>query len=274
MKMIVITCFTFILLLYTANAIDVESATGYLAVPIDGNVIIFYHSSTSSLLLYSTHVLDASVAEQIRKLSSGLRIHSPHVDPAGFAFSEKLESISRETKRLSVNEEDWTSFLRVADGALGSIQSVLQRIRELVIKTANGIYTNEIRDIIQGEINLLIQEIDRISKHTEFNTRPVIPDISSTSIGIDRVDVVNDLWNSAGYVDHALGQITKKRALTGAAENRAYIKIDGLNYYFLNTFISQSRVRNADIFWESAVMNENFVMLEVNFTIMNAILTD
>jgi len=274
MKKIGITFLATIILLSIASAADAESPNGYLAIPVNGNVVIFSPGSTSSILLFYSHILEASVEEQIRKVTTGLRIYSPHVDPAGFAVSEKLESIAREAKRLSMNEENWMNFLLVADGALESMQSVLQRIRELAIQAANGIYTDEIRDIIQGEINLLIQEIDRISKHTEFNTRPVIPDVSSAAIGIDRVDVVNDLWNSINYVDDALSLINKKRSLIGAKENRAYIKIDGLDHYFFNILMSQSRIRDADIFWESAVMNKNFIVLEINFKIMNAILTE
>ncbi|MBA7702794.1 hypothetical protein ES703_111568 [subsurface metagenome] len=265
MNRIVITCLALIILLSMANAINAESRNGYLAIPMDGNVIIFSPSSTPSILLFNSHILDAGVAEQIRKLASGLRIHSPHVDPAGFTVSEKLESIAREAKRLSINEGNRTSFLRVADGALESIQSVLQRMRELVIQAASGIYTDDIRDIIQGEINLLIQEIDRISMHTEFNTHPVIPDMSSAAIGIDCVDVVNDLWNSASYVDEALHLINKKRALIGAEENRSYIKIDGLNYYFFNIMMSQSRIRDADIFCEYLEQTGDYAFLNEKF---------
>ena len=274
MKTISIIFFALILFLGTAGAFCADPGNGYLTIPLDGNIVIFSPGSTSTTILLSASIFEAGVTEQIRKLASGLRIYSPHVDPAGFAVSEKLESIAREAKRLSINEEDRVSFLKVADNALGSIQSVLQRIRELAIKASGGIYTEDIREIIQSEINLLIQEIDRISRNTEFNTLAVIPDVSAASIGIDRVDVVNDLWNSIYYVDQALSKINRKRALKGAEENRAYIRIEGLNHYFFNILTSQSLIRDADIAWESAVMDKNFIMLKMNMNILDKILVE
>ncbi len=272
MKNIGFVIFMVVILFTSASSIAEDVAIGYLAVPLEGNILLFSPRINTQLFMFYSYILDEGVSEQIRKIASGLRIYSPSVDPAGFALSEKLESIKREAKRLSINEEDWMSFLQVADGALGSIHSLIQRTRELCIQATGIIYTEETRTIIQDEIHGLIQEIDRVSRHAEFNRRPVIPDMGTRALGIDRVNVVDDLWNSVAYVDEAIIRITRKRALIGAEQSRAYMKIDGLHHYFFNILSSQSKIRDADIFWETAVLDRNFIIFQVNLHIMDGLL--
>lgn len=272
MKLTVITVFIIIIVLCAAISIADDTVKGYLAVPLAGNIVLLSPRAPTQLFLFYSNVLDKGVAEQIRKVASGLRIYSPSVDPAGFALSEKLETIKREAKRLSINEEDWISYLQVADSALGSIQSLLQRIRELSLQSADIIYTVETRAIIQDEIHGLVQEIDRVSSQTEFNRRLVIPDMSANDLGVDRVNVVHDLWNSVAYVDEALLRITRKRALIGAQQSRAYMKIDELHYFFFNILSSQSKICDADILWETAVLDKNFIVFRVNLHMIDELL--
>lgn len=107
------------------------------------------------------------------KLASGYRINRGADDAAGLAISEKMRRQIRGLKKGTENIMDGISLLQVADGALQEVHHILQRMNELVVKAANGTYTNSDRSAIQREIDALSTEIDRIGQTTEFNTRKV-----------------------------------------------------------------------------------------------------
>jgi flagellin len=103
------------------------------------------------------------------KLSSGLRIFRAGDDASGLAVSEKLRSQIRGLNQAEMNAENGISFIQVAEGYLQESQDVLQRIRELSVEASNGIYSDEDRMQIQVEISQLIDEIDRVASHAQFN---------------------------------------------------------------------------------------------------------
>lgn len=109
-----------------------------------------------------------------RRLSSGYRITMAADDAAGLAISEKMRAQIRGLKRASENAQDGISLLQVADGALGEVQAMLHRMRELCVQGASDINTEEDRDAIQAEINELTEEIDHVSKATEFNKKTLL----------------------------------------------------------------------------------------------------
>jgi flagellin len=103
------------------------------------------------------------------KLSSGMRIVRAGDDASGLAVSEKLRSQIRGLNQAEKNAENGISFIQVAEGYLQESQDVLQRIRELAVQASNGIYSDEDRMQIQVEISQLIDEIDRVASHAQFN---------------------------------------------------------------------------------------------------------
>ena len=105
----------------------------------------------------------------IRKLSSGMRITRASDDPAGLAVSEKMRAQIRGLNQVSRNAQDGISMIQTAGGWLTSTQDILQRMRELAVQSANGIYTNEDRMQISTEIQQLVDEVDRISSQAQFN---------------------------------------------------------------------------------------------------------
>lgn len=107
--------------------------------------------------------------ENIEKLSSGKRINQAGDDPSGLAVSEKMRSQIKGLRRAEQNVEDGISFIQTAEGYLGETQAILQRLRELAIQASNGIYTDEDRVMIQVEVSQLVDEIDRIASHAQFN---------------------------------------------------------------------------------------------------------
>ncbi|MEK6794853.1 MAG: flagellin [Spirochaetota bacterium] len=109
------------------------------------------------------------VNKSANALSSGMRINRAGDDASGLAVSEKLRSQIRGLNQAVRNTEDGISFIQTAEGYLQESQDVLQRIRELAIQGSNGIYTAEDRMQIQVEVSQLVDEIDRVASHAQFN---------------------------------------------------------------------------------------------------------
>jgi len=109
------------------------------------------------------------VNKDIEKLSSGMKINRAGDDASGLAVSEKMRSQIRGLRRAEFNVEDGISFIQTAEGYLQETQDILQRLRELAIQASNGLYSTDDRVMIQVEISQLIDEIDRIASHAQFN---------------------------------------------------------------------------------------------------------
>jgi len=107
--------------------------------------------------------------KDMEKLSSGLRITRAGDDASGLAVSEKMRSQIRGLHRAEMNAQDGISFIQTTEGYLQESQDILQRLRELSVQAANGIYSDEDRMQIQVEISSLVDEVDRIASHAQFN---------------------------------------------------------------------------------------------------------
>lgn len=117
---------------------------------------------------------DLNVSKNMTKLSSGLRITKAADDASGLAVSEKMRSQIRGLNQASKNIENGISFIQTTEGYLAETQDILQRLRELSVQSANGIYTNEDRMQIQVEVSQLVDEIDRIASHAQFNNMELL----------------------------------------------------------------------------------------------------
>ncbi|HAW85804.1 MAG: flagellin [Spirochaetes bacterium GWD1_61_31] len=105
----------------------------------------------------------------MERLSSGMRINRAGDDASGLAVSEKMRSQIRGLNQASTNASNGISFIQTTEGYLQGTQDILQRIRELSVQASNGIYTAEDRMQIQVEVSQLVDEIDRIASHAQFN---------------------------------------------------------------------------------------------------------
>ena len=110
-----------------------------------------------------------NINKDIEKLASGERINRAGDDASGLAVSEKMRSQINGMRRAARNAEDAISFIQTTEGYLQEIQDILQRVRELAVQSSNGIYTDEDRMQIQVEVSQLIDEIDRVASHAQFN---------------------------------------------------------------------------------------------------------
>jgi len=107
----------------------------------------------------------------MEKLSSGVRINRAGDDASGLAVSEKMRSQIRGLERASKNAQDGISFIQTTEGYLAESQDIVQRLRELAVQSSNGVYTAEDRMQIQVEVSQLVDEMDRIASHAQFNGR-------------------------------------------------------------------------------------------------------
>jgi flagellin len=120
-------------------------------------------------------------SKSMEKLSSGLRINRAGDDAAGLAISEKMRGQIRGLDQASRNAQDGISLIQTTEGALNETHSILQRMRELAVQSANDTNTDTDRTELQKEVNELSAEITRIGNNTEFNTKKLLDgDFSGT----------------------------------------------------------------------------------------------
>ena len=156
--------------------------------------------NTHRLLNINTNGLQSS----LEKLSSGKRINRASDDAAGLAISQKMDGQIRGLRQASRNSLDGVSLIQTAEGALNEVHAMLQRMRELSVQGANGVYTEKDLEAIANEMKELTTQIDKIGEDTEFNGLPLLK----------------------GNLNPATGTpVTNLRLQIGANENQ-YIEID------------------------------------------------
>lgn len=128
------------------------------------------------------------LTQSFERLATGLRINNPGVDPAGFQVAEDLRMDARLASVAIRNANDGLSLTAIAESSMAEIGSILTRMAELAEQSANSVYTNDQRSILQLEFDLLGSEIQRIVDVTKFNDRELISDNANDitlQVGID-----------------------------------------------------------------------------------------
>lgn len=225
----------------------------------------------------------ANVLKTSKELSSGMRINSAADDASGLAVSEKMRSQIRGLNQASRNVMNGVSMLQTAEGYMQSTTDILQRIRELAVQSANGIYSDEDRAMLQTEVEQLVSEVDRISQTAEFNGMTLLSgrfaedgiklqvgantdqnftvklgNMSATALGLrvagqDGTEQSISLSDpesanmALATVDEALKVVNKNRADVGASMNRMEMAQKGINIASENIAASESRIRDADM---------------------------
>lgn len=122
------------------------------------------------------------MTKTMERLSTGLKINSAEDNPAGVAISNKMRAQIDALDKAGDNSTDAISVMEIADGALNEVTSIIQRMRELSVQAASGVYTFDDKQAIQSEIAQLRDEVDRVSSNTEFNTKELLDGSSDTRI--------------------------------------------------------------------------------------------
>ncbi|MDR2070537.1 MAG: flagellin [Treponema sp.] len=145
--------------------------------------MIINHNLSAMFADRSLKVTQSYVDKNMEKLSSGLRINRASDDASGLAVSEKMRSQIRGLNQASLNAQNGISFLQTTEGYLQESEDIVQRLRELAVLSSNGIYTAEDRMYVQIEVSALIDEIDRIASHAQFNGMNVMTGRFSRPVG-------------------------------------------------------------------------------------------
>ena len=261
--------------------------------------MIINHNMSS---LYTDRVLNISndsIMKNMEKLSSGERINRAGDDASGLAVSEKMRSQIRGLNQASKNITNAVSFIQTTEGYLGETTDILQRVRELAVQSANGIYSDEDRMQIQVEVSQLVAEVDRIASVAQFNgmnmltgrfalegpnvmqfqvganmdqnTRVYIGTMTAQALGLkgaqggDEQIAISDPEQAnmvLGTVDEALKVVNKQRADLGAYQNRFEMAAKGVNIAAENTQASESRIRDTDMASEMVEFTKNQILTQ------------
>ncbi|MDR2193204.1 MAG: flagellin [Treponema sp.] len=256
--------------------------------------MIINHNLSAQFADRSLGVTQTNINKNIEKLSSGLRINRAGDDASGLAVSEKLRSQIRGLNRASANAQDGISFIQTTEGYLQETQDIVQRLRELAVQSANGIYTADDREQIQVEVSQLVDEVNRIASHAQFNglnmltgryaeggaealqlhiganmdqrEQVFIKDMSASALGIGgdqgpiSLQSADDANTAIGTLDLALKSISKQRADLGGYQNRLEHAIRGIDIGAENLQASESRIRDTNIAAETVSYTKNQIL--------------
>ena len=151
---------------------------------------------------------NSQVGKALEKLSSGYRINRAGDDASGLAISEKMKAQIKGLDTASLNSQDGISLVQTAEGALTEVHNMLNRMTELATRSANGINEDSNRASLQKEVAKLQEEIDRISKSTNFNNLKLLDGSQSYAgnaalIGAGTANGVQNLSVEGGNLDAA-----------------------------------------------------------------------
>lgn len=236
------------------------------------------------------------------KLSSGQQINSAKDGAAELAISEAMRSQIRGLNRASKNIGDGISFIQVAEGYLQETTDVLQRIRELAVQSANGIWDDSSRMQIQVEVSQLVAEVDRIASSAQFNgmnlltgrfskdsatvmqfqiganvdqnIRAYIGTMTATALGLKgiqgeaentiSINSPDEANQTVSVIDEALRNVNKQRADLGAYQNRMEMAQKGINVASENTQAAESRIRDTDMANEMVNFTKNQILAQAS----------
>ncbi|MBQ5491350.1 MAG: flagellin [Treponema sp.] len=263
--------------------------------------MVINHNMSSMYANRTLNISNDQLMGSIEKLSSGEKINRAGDDASGLAVSEKMRSQVRGLNQANRNIQNGVSFIQTTEGYLQETQDILQRIRELSVQSANGIYTDEDRMQIQVEVSQLVSEVDRIASQAQFNgmnlltgsfaansvsgrvmqfqiganmdqnARVYIGTMSAQALGLrgtqgtdEQISISSpDSANKViGTVDQALKAVSRQRADLGAYQNRFELAAKGVAVAAENTQAAESVIRDTDMAAEVVEFTKNQVLTQ------------
>jgi len=178
----------------------------------------------------------SQLATSLQRLSSGLRVNSAKDDAAGLAISERITTQVRGLAVAIRNASDGVSYAQTTEGALGKVNDILQRMRELAVQASNGTNASADRDSINNEYQQLASEARRTLEGTQFNRQYVFGSNAPTTVtlqigannnsNVDRLTFNRLVWTSNSSVTSAIGASV---SVTSIAGTYAVSGTDGTN---------------------------------------------
>jgi flagellin len=261
--------------------------------------MIINHNMSSMYANRQLGVTQGDVSKNIEKLSSGQRINRAGDDASGLAVSEKMRGQIRGLNQAEKNIQNGVAFIQTTEGYLQESQDIMHRLRELAVQSSNGIYTDEDRMQIQVEVSQLVDEINRIASHAQFNGMNIltgsfarestagrtmqfqvganmdqneqvfIGTMTAQALGLQGAQGDTAMISIAtpenanlaiGTLDSALKVISKQRADLGAYQNRFEMASKGVAVAAENLQASESRIRDTDMAAEMVSYTKNQIL--------------
>jgi flagellin len=261
--------------------------------------MIINHNMSAMFANRELGVTQGDAARNIERLSSGLRINKAGDDASGLAVSEKMRSQIRGLNQAERNIQNGVSFIQATEGYLQETQDILHRVRELAVQSANGIYSEEDRMQIQVEVSQLVDEVNRIASHAQFNgmnlltgtfardssvgrtmqfqvganmdqnEQVFIGTMTAQALGLQSaqgtegmltIATPEDANQAIGSLDSALRQVSKQRADLGAYQNRFETAAQGVAIASENLQAAESRIRDANMASEMVDYTKNSIL--------------
>ena len=238
----------------------------------------------------------AGLEKAMERLSSGKRINSASDDAAGMAVAAKLRADMRSLNQAVRNTNDAISLVSTYDGAASEIESILVRMREMAVQSANGTYSDDDRTNAQKEVDALIEEIDRIGNNTQFNRVNIakaatdfkfrvgaqqedaddvkisLASLLSTELGsdLDKTDITDqsNASDAVKTIDSALDSLAGARADAGAFINRLGHTIITQQNVSQRTAEALSGIEDADYAAESAALARGMVLAQAGTSML------
>ncbi len=242
----------------------------------------------------------SSLATSMQRLSSGLRVNGAKDDAAGLAIAERMNAQVRGMNVAIRNANDAISLTQTAEGALGKVGDIFQRMRELAVQSANGTNTDDDRLSLNEEFVQLAQEATRTLGGTQFNGQNILASTNAATfqIGannasdIDRIDVAGFDWatntditqvlgtavitgtdvptqqitdigtaqSALANIDAAISAVNSQRGIFGAVQNRFENVISTLQVSSENQAAARSRIMDADYASETANLSRASIL--------------
>lgn len=240
-------------------------------------------------------VSTASLGRSVERLSSGLRITRAADDAAGLGLSETLRAHIRSINQAVRNSSDGISLTQVADGAAATIGNLLGRLRELASQSSSGTVGATERSYIDQEFLALRSEIDRIAQVTEFNGQALTSGstisftmqvgfksgsgntltmdlnqltISALSLSSVNVSSAANAQSALSNIDSAISAVATARAEYGSLQNRFEATIANLEISSENLTAAESRIRDADVAYETSQFTKNQVLVQTGIAVL------
>jgi flagellin len=234
----------------------------------------------------------------LRKLSSGERITRAADDAAGLAISEKLKAHIRGLRQAKRNSDDGISLIQTAEGGLSEVSNIVIRLRELAVQAASDTVGDTERGFSDIEFQNLKDEIQRISKGSEFNGKKLLDgtgglveiqvgihndptndrikyDSTDTDSSLESLGLTGEAINnkegaqlSLAKLDDALVRINGVRANLGALQNRLQSTSNNIMVTEENFSAANSRIRDVDVASETADLTRNNILTQAGVSVL------
>ena len=262
--------------------------------------MVVQHNLTAMNTNRQLGIIEGAQAKATEKLSSGYRINRAGDDAAGLSISEKMRSQIKGLNKASNNAQNGISLIQTAEGALGEVHSILQRMNELATQGANDVNTSVDRAAITKEIKSLSAELSRIETSTQFNDMTLLngkfedkflqvgakegqtieidiqklTDLASHAKSLDGLQLTDvdadggvpdknaEYARAMDFIQQDIKAISGLRSDLGAIQNRLEHTIANLDTTAENTQAAESLIRDVDMASEMVEFSKNNILAQ------------